>query len=209
MRKKLTARQQSIYDFIAQTIRTRGAPPTIREIMEVFRINSTNGVRTTLAALEKKGYIRRHARLSRGIELADFLEQAPLSAEIREVPLIGRVAAGQPILATQNIESTLQVDKSLLPASGELFALRVHGESMKNAGILDGDIVLARHQERAERGDIVVALLGEEATVKRYYPSAEGVQLLPENEAFSPIVVSPEAADFRIAGKVVGLMRRF
>ncbi len=209
MRKKLTARQQSIYDFIAQTIRTRGAPPTIREIMEVFQINSTNGVRTTLAALEKKGYILRHARLSRGIELADFAEQTPLSADIREVPLIGRVAAGQPILATQNIESTLQVDKSLLPASGELFALRVHGESMKNAGILDGDIVLARHQERAERGDIVVALLDEEATVKRYHPSPEGVRLLPENEAFAPILVSPEAVNFRIAGKVVGLMRRF
>lgn len=209
MRKKLTPRQQSIYDFIAQTIRTRGAPPTIREIMEVFQIHSTNGVRTTLAALEKKGHIRRHARLSRGIELADFAEQTPLSADIREVPLIGRVAAGQPILATQNIESVLQVDKTLLPASGELFALRVHGESMKNAGILDGDIVLARHQERAERGDIVVALLDEEATVKRYHPSPEGVKLLPENEAFSPIVVSPEAVNFRIAGKVVGLMRRF
>ena len=209
MRKKLTTRQQSIYDFIAQTIRTRGAPPTIREIMEVFQINSTNGVRTTLAALEKKGHIRRHARLSRGIELADFLEHTPLSADIREVPLIGRVAAGQPILATQNIESMLQVDKTLLPASGELFALRVHGDSMKNAGILNGDIVLARHQEQAERGDIVVALLDEEATVKRYYPSPEGVRLLPENEAFSPIVVSPEAANFRIAGKVVGLLRRF
>ncbi|MCC7263244.1 MAG: transcriptional repressor LexA [Candidatus Latescibacteria bacterium] len=209
MRKKLTARQQSIFDFISQTIRTRGAPPTIREIMEVFQINSTNGVRTTLAALEKKGYILRHARLSRGIELADFAEQTPLSADIREVPLIGRVAAGLPILATQNVESMLQVDKTLLPASGELFALRVHGESMKNAGILDGDIVLARHQERAERGDIVVALLDEEATVKRYHPSPEGVRLLPENEAFAPIVVSPEAVNFRIAGKVLGLMRRF
>lgn len=209
MRKKLTTRQQSIYDFIAQTIRTRGAPPTIREIMEVFQINSTNGVRTTLAALEKKGYILRHARLSRGIELADFAEQTPLSADIREVPLIGRVAAGLPILATQNVESMLQVDKTLLPASGELFALRVHGESMKNAGILDGDIVLARHQEQAERGDIVVALLDEEATVKRYHPSPEGVRLLAENEAFAPIVVSPEAVNFRIAGKVVGLMRRF
>ncbi len=209
MRKKLTTRQQSIYDFIAQTIRTRGAPPTIREIMEVFHINSTNGVRTTLAALEKKGHIRRHARLSRGIELVDYVEHAPLSADIREVPLIGRVAAGQPILATQNVESVLQVDKALLPASGELFALRVHGESMKNAGILHNDIVLARHQERAERGDIVVALLDEEATVKRYFPEPDCIRLLPENESFAPIVVSPEAGNFRIAGKVVGLMRRF
>jgi len=209
MRKQLTERQQAIYDFIAQTIRSRGAPPTIREIMEVFDINSTNGVRTTLAALEKKGFIRRHARLSRGIELVDFVEREPLSADLREVPLIGRVAAGEPILATQNIDSTLQVDHSLLPASGTVFALRVHGESMKNAGILDGDIVLARQQESAERGDIVVAQLGDEATVKRYAPDQDCIRLLPENDAFEPIVVPHDSDSFSIAGKVVGLMRRF
>ena len=209
MPKPLTERQQAIYDFIAETIRSRGAPPTIREIMQVFDINSTNGVRTTLAALEKKGHIRRHARLSRGIELVDYVEPETLSADMREVPLIGRVAAGAPILATQNIESTLNIDKSLVPASGALFALRVHGESMRNAGILDGDVVLARQQENAERGDIVVALIGEEATVKRYAPDSDGIRLLPENDAFKPIVVSPETDDFSIAGKVVGLMRRF
>ena len=209
MPKPLTERQQAIYDFIAETIRSRGAPPTIREIMQVFDINSTNGVRTTLAALEKKGHIRRHARLSRGIELVDYVEPETLSADMREVPLIGRVAAGAPILATQNIESTLNIDKSLVPASGLIFALRVHGESMRNAGILDGDVVLARQQENAERGDIVVALIGEEATVKRYAPDSDGIRLLPENDAFKPIVVSPEADDFSIAGKVVGLMRRF
>ncbi len=209
MPKPLTERQQAIYDFIANAIRSRGAPPTIREIMDVFKINSTNGVRTTLAALEKKGHIRRHARLSRGIELVDYLEPEPLSADLREVPLIGRVAAGAPILATQNIESTLKVDKSLIPASGDIVALRVHGESMRNAGILDGDIVLARQQESAERGDIVVALLGDEATVKRYAPDPDGIRLLPENDAFEPIVVPPDADGFRIAGKVVGLMRRF
>ena len=209
MQKKLTTRQQAIFNFIAKTIRSRGAPPTIREIMDVFDINSTNGVRTTLAALEKKGHIRRHARLSRGIELVDYTEPAPLADEQAEVPLIGRVAAGEPILATQNIESTLNVDPSLLPASGSVFALRVHGESMKNAGILDGDIVLARQQESAERGDIVVALIDEDATVKRYHPDPEQIRLLPENDAFEPIVVSPAADNFRIAGKVVGLMRRF
>lgn len=209
MRKPLTERQQAIFNFIAQTIRSRGAPPTIREIMDVFDINSTNGVRTTLAALEKKGHIRRHARLSRGIELVDYVEHEPLSADLREVPLIGRVAAGEPILATQNIESTLQVDKSLLPASGDIFALRVHGESMKDAGILDNDIVLARQQENADRGDIVVALLGEEATVKRYHPEPECIRLVPENEAFEPIIVPYGAENFSIAGKVVSLMRRF
>jgi repressor LexA len=209
MSKPLTERQQVIFDFIAKTIKERGAPPTIREIMDKFDINSTNGVRTTLAALEKKGHIRRHARLSRGIELVDYVENEPLSTNSTEVPLIGRVAAGEPILATQNIESTLQVDQALLLASGTLFALRVHGESMQDAGILDGDIVLARQQENAEKGDIVVALLGEEATVKRYQPGPDGIQLLPENDAFAPIIVPPDDEDFSIAGKVVGLMRRF
>ena len=209
MSKPLTERQQVIFDFIAKTIKKRGAPPTIREIMDKFDINSTNGVRTTLAALEKKGHIRRHARLSRGIELVDYVENEPLSTNSTEVPLIGRVAAGEPILATQNIESTLQVDQALLPASGTLFALRVHGESMQDAGILDGDIVLARQQGNAEKGDIVVALLGEEATVKRYQPGPDGIQLLPDNDAFAPIIVPPDDEDFSIAGKVVGLMRRF
>ena len=209
MRKPLTERQQAIYEFIAQTIKSRGAPPTIREIMEVFDISSTNGVRTTLAALEKKGHIRRHARLSRGIELADYVEREQLSDDIYDVPLIGRVAAGEPILATQNIESTMQVDGTLLPASGTIFALRVHGESMKDAGILEGDIVLARQQENAERGNIIVALLGEEATVKRYAPDSTCIRLLPENDAFDPIVVSHDDESFSIAGKVVSLMRRF
>jgi repressor LexA len=209
MRKPLTERQLDIYDFIAKTIRRRGAPPTIREIMDVFSINSTNGVRTTLAALEKKGHIRRHPRLSRGIELVDYVENEAFSADISEIPLIGRVAAGEPILATQNIESTLHVDRSFIPASGTIFALRVHGESMKDAGILDGDIVMARQQESAERGDIVVAQLGDEATVKRYAPDADCIRLLPENDAFEPIIVPLDAVDFSIAGKVVGLMRRF
>ena len=208
MRKQLTDRQQSIYNFIAGIINGRGAPPTIREIMDEFHISSTNGVRTTLAALEKKGHIRRHPRLSRGIELVDYEERETLS-ETRQVPLIGRVAAGAPILASQNIETTLQVDSSMVPATGELFALRVHGESMKDAGILDGDIVLARQQETAERGDIVVAIIDDEATVQRFYPEPDGARLLPANDAFDPIVVTEGSDEFRIAGRVVSLMRRF
>ena len=136
-------------------------------------------------------------------------EPASLASDLHEVPLVGRVAAGEPILATENIETTLQVDRSLLPASGTIFALRVHGESMKNAGILDGDIVLARQQENAERGDIVVAQIGGDATVKHYAPEDGCIRLLPANEAFQPIVVPSDTADFSIAGKVVGLMRRF
>ena len=210
MRKKLTDRQQVIYDFIAGIIRSRGAPPTIREIMDEFGISSTNGVRTTLAALEKKGHIRRHPRLSRGIELVDYVERETLSDDVRLIPLIGRVAAGEPILASQNVESTLRLDGFLVPATGELFALRVHGESMKDAGILDGDIVLARQQETADRGEIVVALIEDEATVKRYYPDPpHGIRLMPENEVFDPIIVTEGSGEFRIAGKVVGLVRQF
>ena len=208
MPKELTARQQAIYDFIATVIRGRGAPPTIRDIMDEFEISSTNGVRTTLAALEKKGHIRRHPRLSRGIELVVQVEREPVDLDIREIPLLGRVAAGEPVLATGNVETILHVDKSMCTATGDLFALRVDGESMKDVGILDGDIVLARHQQTADRGDIVVALIDDEATVKRYSPGPDGIRLLPENDAFRPIVVTEGSGEFRIAGKVVGLMRQ-
>jgi repressor LexA len=190
MRKKLTARQQEIYDFISTAIRDHGYPPTIREIMDAFDIASTNGVRTTLAALEKKGYILRHAMLSRGIELTDYLERdTDLSSNIREIPLIGR-------------------DASFVP-SGDVFALEVQGDSMQKIGIMDGDIVLARQQTSAHQGEIVVAVIGEEATVKRYYQEGNQVRLMPENDAYQPIMVSLDAESFRIAGKIVGLMRRF
>lgn len=209
MPKELTERQQAIFDFIAGIIRSRGAPPTIREIMEAFDINSTNGVRTTLAALEKKGHIRRHARLSRGIELVDRGETTPAQYDTVGVPVLGRVAAGSPILATENIDSRVHVDRSLLPASGEVFALSVQGDSMIEAGILDGDVVVARQQETADRGEIVVALIDDEATVKRFDPGPDAIRLLPENSSYEPIVVRPdEGIDFRIAGRVVGLMRR-
>lgn len=209
MRKKLTERQQEIYDFIAQVIRENGYPPTIREIMEAFKIASTNGVRTTLSALEKKGYIRRTAMLSRSIELVDYQPKEPsLSGDIRTVPVIGRVAAGEPILATENVESTLTVDSGFVPR-GNVFALKVEGDSMRDAGIFNGDFVLARQQESAQQGEIVVAVIGEEATVKRYYQEGAQVKLMPENEAYDPILVGDEEESFRIAGKIVGLMRSF
>lgn len=207
MRKKLTARQQEIYDFIAQAIRNNGYPPTIREIMVAFGIASTNGVRTTLTALEKKGYIRRTAMLSRSIELTDYRE-ASLSGDVREVPVIGRVAAGEPILAMENIDRTLAVDSGFVPR-GDVFALKVEGDSMRDAGIFDGDFVLARQQESAHQGEIVVAVIGEEATVKRYYREGSHVKLMPENDAYQPIVLGKNHESFRIAGKIVGLMRSF
>ena len=207
MRKQLTARQREIYDFIAQVIRNNGYPPTIREIMVAFGIASTNGVRTTLTALEKKGYIRRTAMLSRSIELTDY-QDASLSGDVRDVPVIGRVAAGEPILATENIERTLAVDSGFVPR-GNVFALKVEGDSMRDAGIFDGDFVLARQQESAHQGEIVVAVIGEEATVKRYYREGAHVKLMPENNAYQPIVLGKNHESFRIAGKIVGLMRSF
>lgn len=208
MRKPLTSRQQQIYQFIVDTVRYTGRPPTIREIGEEFGITSTNGVRSVLDALVKKGYIRRTPLVSRGIELMDYVETGVAGMEIQNIPVIGRVAAGEPVLAVENVEGTLTVDRAFLPCE-DVFALRVHGDSMKNAGILSGDYVLARQQHTAEKGDIIVAILGEEATVKRYEPGYNRVTLMPENEAYEPIVVDRRSPEFRIAGKVVGLMRRF
>lgn len=211
MKRELTERQREIYEFIAYGIREKGYPPTIRETMMAFGIASTNGVRTTLAALEKKGYIRRRPMLSRGIELTDQAEIAtptPSSIDARQIPVIGRVAAGEPILAIEHAEDSLTVDKSMVPA-GDVFALEVHGESMKKVGILDGDYVLARHQPTASQGEIVVAVVDGEATVKRYFVDGQGVRLEPENDDFEPIEVDPSLQEFRIAGKVVSLMRRY
>ena len=210
MPRELTDRQQEIYDYIAFSIREKGYPPTIREMMDQFDIASTNGVRTTLAALEKKGHIKRRPMLSRGIELTVRVQRDvahAITADVREIPVIGRVAAGQPILAHENVEETIAVDSSFAPG-GDVFALQVEGDSMINIGILDGDYVLARHQITANQGEIIVAVVDGEATVKRYYVDGEGVQLVAENEAYDPIIVASHQ-DFRIAGKGVSLMRRF
>lgn len=199
----LTARQRQALDFIVAASVERGRPPTIREMGEALGISSTNGVRYLLKVLARKGYIRRRPHLSRGIELL----RGPGPGYLRSVPLVGRVSAGQPILAQENIEDFFFLDSSFL-ASGEVFALRVQGESMRDVGILDGDIVFARQQPTAQRGDIVVALIGEEATVKRFYPENGRVRLEPANPAFGPIIVEEDAPGFRIAGKVVGLIRK-
>ncbi len=210
MPRELTDRQREIYEFIAATIRDKGYPPTIREIMDRFEIASTNGVRTTLAALEKKGHILRRPMLSRGIELTEQMDREvpnAITADIREVPLIGRVAAGEPILAIENFEETIAVDGSFAPGS-EVFALQVEGDSMVNVGILDGDYVLARYQTTANQGEIIVAIIDGEATVKRYHVDGDGVELVAENETYEPIIVDSHQ-EFRIAGKIVSLMRRF
>jgi repressor LexA len=210
MGKELTNRQKEVLDFICERIENQELPPTIREIGENFKITSTNGVRAILSALSKKGYIRRKPLVSRGIELVKKAKARFDYAQKRayvSVPLVGRIAAGLPTLAVENIEGSIAVDKSFLPG-GDVFSLRVVGDSMKDSGIFDGDYVLARAQATAEKGDIVVAVIGEEATVKTYVPQKNRVRLEPANSAYQPIIVDTRYSDFRIAGKVIGLLRR-
>lgn len=210
VRERLTKRQKEILEYIEKLITEHGKSPTIREIGEKFNISSTNGVRAHLEVLMKKGYIHRQKLISRGIELV-----RSLAGPIKRVPLVGAVPAGNPIMAVENVEGEIAVDTSFLP-SGETFTLRVKGDSMKNAGIYDGDYVLVKRQKTADAGDIVVAVIGDEATVKRYFPpdksgagEDEGkIRLQPENEDFEPIWVDRNSPEFYIAGKVVGLMRR-
>jgi repressor LexA len=210
MGKELTDRQRQVLGFIREMIEKKGSPPTIREIGEKFKITSTNGVRAILSALNAKGYIRRKPLVSRGIELARKLKPVFDYGEdslFVTVPLLGRIAAGLPTLAVENIEGSIAVDRSFVPG-GDVFSLRVEGESMKDAGIFHGDYVLARAQSTAEKGDIVVAVIGDDATVKKYVPLGNRVKLEPANRAFRPILVNPAASDFRIAGKVIGLLRK-
>jgi len=202
MKEKLTDKQSAVLRFIEDHILRAGGPPTIREIGAAFKISSTNGVRAHLAALVKKGYLKKHDFLSRGLELTRSLVQ-----EVGRVPVVGSVPAGLPIDAVENIEGELAIDFSFLPR-GDSFVLKVTGQSMKDAGILDGDMVLVQKQNIAQNGDIVVAIINEEATVKRYFSEGRQVRLQPENRDFDPILVSIESGEFRIAGKVIGLLRR-
>ena len=212
---------EAILGYIEDSLRDRGRPPTLREIGTAFGIASTNGVRYHLDRLERDGKIRRDRFTSRGIEVqlaggrgappSDTLPNtSPASRranELLEIPLLGHVAAGAPILAEEHIEDTIAVDGSLL-RPGKHFALRVRGDSMKNAGILDGDIVFVRHETPVKSGEIAVVLIGDEATVKRFFPRRDKLLLFPENDDYEPIEVRPSDPDVRVAGKVVGVFRR-
>ena len=199
----LTKRQQQVLDFITRSIDERGYPPTMREIGEHMGIRSTNGVNDHLKALERKGYIVREDLKSRTLRP---VEAAPQPASI---PLVGRVAAGQPLLAVESYEETLRVDRYLVDSSGDVFGLRVKGSSMIEDGIFDGDIVFVKQQRTANRGDIVVALVEDEATVKRYYPESDGIRLQPANAAMAPIFVRPgDGNQLSLLGVVVGVFRK-
>ncbi len=208
-RKPLTARQKEVFDFICAHIEKSNRPPTLREIGSRFQITSTNGVRSILAALAKKNYISRSPKVSRGIDLPELeVPESELEKTV-EIPIVGRVAAGQPILAVENLEGTVVVDRDFLMRQQNVFAVRVHGDSMKDAGIHHGDLLFARQQQNAERGQIVVALIGEETTVKYFHPEGDRIRLEPANEAYGPIIVDRSMPDFSILGRVIGVMRRY
>ena len=191
-------------DYIERETSSTGVPPSIRQIGTALGISSTNGVRLHLQALQKKGYIRRSQRTSRGIVSLNRLSTAasPSHSTSVDIPILGRVAAGTPIMAAENHEGSLTLDATLIK-NQESFALRVNGDSMINAGILDGDIVVVRLQQGADNGDIVVARVGEEATVKRFYREQDAIRLQPENPSLTPIY----STDVEICGKVVALVR--
>jgi repressor LexA len=202
--KDLTKRQQEIFDFIKKYSAKYGYPPTVRDIGKAVGLASSSTVHAHLANLEKVGLLRRDPSKPRAIELLDRAADAVKSVvSPTGLPLVGSVAAGQPILAEENIEDYVQVPEIAGGGDGE-FVLRVRGESMKNAGILPGDFVVVRPQETAGDGEIVVALVGEEATVKTFYRESDHVRLQPENKAMEPI----RTRDVRVLGRVVGVFRK-
>ena len=201
--QRLTRRQTEILDFIREYIDEEGYSPTVREIAERFGLRSTNAVVDHLRALERKGAIRREDRAARGIHL----REAGGAEGTRRIPLVGQIAAGLPLLAEENIDDWLTVDENLLPG-GTLFALRVRGDSMVDANILDGDIVFLREQREAERGQVVAALIDDEATLKTYVPQGASVILLPANPAYDPLVFDRDNGEgLSILGVAVGLLR--
>jgi repressor LexA len=213
--EELTERQREILGFILKETENRGFPPTIREIGERMDIRSTNGVNDHLKALERKGFLWRGEQQSRSLVPTKRARMvlglgAKKDTGTIEVPVLGKVAAGAPLLATENWEDSVRIDSFLLGGSGkEVFALRVKGESMIEDGIYDGDYLFVRKTPSASAGDIVVALIEEEATVKRFYPEGDRMRFQPANSAMQPIYV--RKADFKstmILGVVVGVYRQ-
>jgi repressor LexA len=198
---KLTKRQQEIFEFIKQYSSRHGYPPTVRDIGKAIGLTSSSTVHAHLANLEKLGLVRRDPTKPRALELLG--EAARKLTGQAGLPVVGRVAAGSPILAEENIEDYVEVPPIAGGEQGE-YVLKVRGDSMKDAGILDGDYVIVHRQETADSGEIVVALVGEEATVKRYFRESDHIRLQPENSAMEPI----RTRDVSVLGKVVGVCRR-
>ena len=199
----LTSREAEIIDFIRKNLKAKGYPPSVREIGLAIGLKSSSTVHGYLKRLEDKGYIRRDPTKPRAVELIGGFGRVDAD-DVMVVPVLGRVAAGQPILAAENLDFTLPLPASYF-GDGEFFMLTVRGNSMIDAGIHEGDLVVVRRQPNANNGDIVVALIDDEATVKRFFRESTHIRLQPENQTMEPII----ARDLSVLGKVVGLMRRY
>ncbi|SNB45928.1 SOS-response transcriptional repressor, LexA [Geobacter sp. DSM 9736] len=194
----LTTRQKQVLDFVTTHLESNGYPPTLREVASHLQVSGTNGVLKHLDALERKGLIRRHAGSSRGMSLTGISPALSL-------PIVGTVKAGLPQTALEEIEGYLSVDRSMVSAEG-CFFLRVKGDSMINAAIIDGDLALVRPQQTAQNRDIVVAMTDGEATLKRFYRGGDHIRLQPENPNMAPIIIR-KGEDISIIGKVIGVYR--
>ncbi|NLK74864.1 MAG: transcriptional repressor LexA [Clostridiales bacterium] len=200
---RISTKQKEILEFVKSEIINKGYPPAVREICEAVHLKSTSSVHSHLETLEKNGYIRRDPSKPRAIEIIDD-EFNLTRRELVNVPIVGTITAGQPILAVENIESYFPIPSEFIP-NEETFMLKVKGNSMINVGILDGDKILVQKQTHAKNGDIVVALIDDEVTVKTFYKENGYYRLQPENDTMEPIIVS----DLSIQGKVIGLFRIF
>jgi repressor LexA len=209
MDDKLTDRQKEILDFICQYKDQYGYPPTLREIGKHFGISSTFGVKRHLDALEKKGFISILNNMSRGISILkpELLKNSlNYSGYINNIPIVGQVAAGTPVLAEENIEGSIAIDPTYMRGSENAFALKVKGDSMINAGILEGDLVIVSPVQEVKNGETIVAMINGEVTVKNFEKKRNLIQLNPENDKYQPIIVTGED-EFSVIGKVVGVFR--
>ena len=201
---KLSPKQEQILNYIKQVLKERGYPPAVREICEAVNLKSTSTVHSHLTSLELKGYIRRDPSKPRAIEVLTDDEESWAQENVTPVPILGKVTAGEPILAVENIESYFALPNYMVRGKN-VYLLQVSGESMINAGILNGDYIIVEQRNYANNGDIVVALLGEEVTVKRFFKEKNYIRLQPENDTMEPIC----GVNIEIIGKVIGLYREF
>lgn len=195
-------KQKEIYEYVKSCVLSKGYPPSVREICEAVGLRSTSTVHGHLERLEKKGLIRRDPTKPRAIEL---IKDSVTKREIIDIPIVGKITAGQPILAVESIEDTFSLPINFIRSSNELFVLNVSGESMIEAGILDGDLAIIEKSNTAEDGDIVVALIENEATLKRFFKEKDHIRLQPENSTMKPIIVP----DCQILGKLAGIYRKY
>jgi repressor LexA len=211
MKKQLTDRQEEILSFIQQFQQECGYPPTLREIGKKFNISSTFGVKRHLDALSKKGYLNILSNASRGISITRDESLNTIALDISErqnnsIPIIGRVAAGSPILSEENVDGSILIDPTFIKRTEDSFALKVKGDSMTDAGIYEGDLVIVSPNQNVGNGDIIVARINDEVTVKTYEYQNKVIKLIPHNKNYAPIIVENKE-DFSIVGKVTGVLR--